>query len=626
MKLKSKRRTVKNIAAVTAAFVLLFSTAGSAVYAAEKVTKDETVYVITNGDGSQQEAIVSDHLVNSESLDKIADESALAEIENVKSDETFDKGDGNKIVWNADGNDIYYQGKTDDAAPVTMKVAYTLDGKDISGSELQGKSGHVKIKINYENNATVRVSGKNVKVPFVVMTGFMAKDECLSNVTVSSGKVIDDGEKQVVVGMAAPGLSESLGVSADEIGFSDYVEISADAENFDVEDMMTIVTSSIFEDIDSGKLGSLDMDGQIKELNDASVKLMEGSSELYDGVHMLNEKSGALTSGVDALNKGAQSLGAGTAQTLAGSKNLAAGSAQLSDALSANLGALKTGASGLYSGSAQLYGGLTQMQGQLAVAMNGDGAENPGLVKATRSVADGAAALQKGISGAVSVSKQNLAAANALVDEIFKEDQEDPNYAALKKYIGTALAYQDNIAVPNELVQGSEMAASGTAAFANKLTGDEGVNALVTGAKNLMDGSEQIANGLGAATADQNSLTSNAKALAEGADALAAGQEQVSMGAAELAAGMAQLDDSSEQLVGGIGQLDTGALELSKGMKQFYEQGIKKIVDLYNSDLKGITGNVDAVIKAGQQYKSFTNLPSGMDGSVKFIYKTDITK
>ena len=54
------------------------------------------------------------------------------------------------------------------------------------------------------------------------------------------------------------------------------------------------------------------------------------------------------------------------------------------------------------------------------------------------------------------------------------------------------------------------------------------------------------------------------------------------------------------------------------------QQGIAKIVSLYNSELKGTVNSADAVIKAGKQYNTFTQVPDGMDGSVKFIYRTKV--
>ena len=45
------------------------------------------------------------------------------------------------MVWQAGGNDIYYQGKTDKQLPVTTQITYTLDGKQMQPDQLAGKNG-----------------------------------------------------------------------------------------------------------------------------------------------------------------------------------------------------------------------------------------------------------------------------------------------------------------------------------------------------------------------------------------------------------------------------------------------------------------------------------------------------
>ena len=631
MKTKSigkKNKGFRFLSCVTAAFMIFAATAGTSVYAADKMTKEETVYVITDASGSQKEAIVSDHLCNVNSLDTITDVTELTDIENVKGDEEFKKGSGNQIIWQADGNDIYYQGKTDEKAPVTLNIEYYLDGKKVSGSDLDGKSGDVKIKIKYENNCQVTVDGRSVKVPFVVMTGFMVEDDCFKNVSVSSGKVIDDGEKQVVAVMAVPGLADSLGVSPDKLGFSDEVEITGTAEDFSLEDMMTVVTGNIFEDVDSGELASLDLDGQIDELDSAATQLAKGASTLYDGIHMLSDKSTALKDGVSKLDAGAQQLNAGASQALEGSQALAAGSAQLSAALDENLGTMKSGAAALYAGSQQVYGGLQQLQ----AAMAGNGtAENPGLVNAAGSVAKGMTDLRDNVGTATSGSVQYLNGAIQALEKLEAEETDETKkaeYDAIISSIKNSIGIQQQIAVPETLTSAVTSIYNGLSQVSGALAGNGTAEnpGLVAGAKSLQDGIAQLDSGLGAATADTKSLTSSANELAAGASQLADGQTALSSGAKELADGMTQLSNSSVQLIGGIKQLDRGAMELSKGMQQFYEQGIRKIVDLYNSDLKGVTGNVKSVIKAGQQYDTFTQLPDSMSGNVKFIYKTEIAE
>ena len=78
----------------------------------KKEDKTETVYVNANADGSVDKITVSDWLKNKENADTLEDASDLKDIKNVKGDETF-KQDADKVTWDAQGNDIFYQGTTD---------------------------------------------------------------------------------------------------------------------------------------------------------------------------------------------------------------------------------------------------------------------------------------------------------------------------------------------------------------------------------------------------------------------------------------------------------------------------------------------------------------------------------
>ena len=87
----------------------------------EGAEKEETVYVFTDAYGKQKSMTVSNWLKNKEGSDKLYDNSILQNIENVKGDEPFTQN-GDVLTWNAGGNDIYYQGTTDKAAPITQKI------------------------------------------------------------------------------------------------------------------------------------------------------------------------------------------------------------------------------------------------------------------------------------------------------------------------------------------------------------------------------------------------------------------------------------------------------------------------------------------------------------------------
>ena len=581
---------------------------------------------MTESDGSTSDIIVSDHLKNKASTDTISDTTSLTDIENTKGKEKFTKGDNDTITWAAKGKDIYYQGKTDKEAPVSMSVKYYLDDKEVAGKDLEGKSGKVRIVISYENNETVNVNGSDVKVPFVVLTGMIIENDCFENITVSSGKVIDDGEKSFIVGMAAPGVAESLGLSESELGFGSTVEITGDADEFTPEDLMTVVTNDFFQDIDTDKLSSMDPDGQIKELDSAAKELMSGTNTLYAGIHKLSTSSAALSTGVSKLNKGASDLSLNFADALSGSLGLEQGTAEFSEALSTNLEKMKTGVAQLSEGSSKLTTGAADLK---TAFDTGDGTEeNPGVLAVSNSIKNGVADLQDGIVKAKGASLQYLNAAKDALEGLKTAGEiTDEEYDSITGAIDKSIEYQNMIAVPETLIAGTAGLDSGLNAIYTEITVGDGTEenpGLVKGTAAVQAGVAGLQKGLDDATAETKSLTSNANEIAAGAKKLAAGQTKLAAGAEELAAGMSQLSDNSGLLISGINQLDAGSKTLNEGMQKFYQQGIAKIVSLYNSELKGTVNSADAVIKAGKQYNTFTQVPDGMDGSVKFIYRTKV--
>ncbi|MCR5102485.1 MAG: hypothetical protein K6B41_14145, partial [Butyrivibrio sp.] len=220
--------------------------------------KEETVYVTTDANGTVSDVIVSNWLKNTGTDGTIKDSTNLSDIVNVKGNETYVENDDGTITWLADGSDIYYQGSTSQELPVSIKVTYTLDGKEISPSELAGKSGHVVIRYDYTNNAkqTVKINNEDTDIytPFAMISGTMLDSDNFTNVTVSSGKVISDGNKLVIMGVALPGLKESLNLDEnkleelslkdddDDFNIPDYVEIEADTTDFEQPMTLTMAT------------------------------------------------------------------------------------------------------------------------------------------------------------------------------------------------------------------------------------------------------------------------------------------------------------------------------------------------------------------------------------------------
>ena len=114
------------------------------------------------------------------------------------------------------------------------------------------------------------------------------------------------GTNNIVAGMVFPGLSDSLNLKDSEltkdVKLPETIEITADAEDFQIDLSATVVTSSIFDELGLDDIDSVDeLTNALDELTDASTQLVDGSGQLLDGVSELKDASGEFASGIDTL-------------------------------------------------------------------------------------------------------------------------------------------------------------------------------------------------------------------------------------------------------------------------------------------------------------------------------------
>lgn len=294
--------------------------------------KDESVYLISDANGNVNKTIVVDHLKNKDKKDTLEDASNLSDIENVKGKEKFTQS-GDKLTWQAGGKDIYYQGTATEEPPVTQKVTYYLDGKEISPEDLAGKSGKVKIRFDYTNTTsyteTVNGEKQTVSVPFAAVTGLVLGDG-FENIEVTNGKAEVSDSSSVVLGYALPGLKDSLGIKDgdldSDVNIPEYMEMTADVENFSMPAAMTFVVNAS-DYVSTDGIDTSDIDDMINDLKDASTQLQDGSKTLAegtdtlsDGLSTLQSKLGTFASGVGTLKSGLKTYTDGVS-TLSGGLN-----------------------------------------------------------------------------------------------------------------------------------------------------------------------------------------------------------------------------------------------------------------------------------------------------------------
>lgn len=424
----NKNRKIKRSLTTSLAVGMSVMMGAVPVYAAgstdtQDVYKEETVYVNADATGNSDEVTVSDWLKNSGSVSgNLTDESILKEIKNVKGDETFTEN-GDQLTWNTAGEDIYYQGTTDKELPVSVKLTYFLDGKEVKPDELKGKSGHLKIQVQYTNNEkkTVTVDGKEEEVytPFVMMTGMILPNETFSNVTIDNGKVISDGSRNIVVGFGIPGLKDSLDLDeettkeAEDKGVTipENFEMEADVTDFTMSSTFTVALTDLLDDMDMDNIIDVDsLKDSLNELEDAALELVRGSGTLADGASTLADGVSSYTAGADELNAGIQKyLGSngelngsvteyvnGVGKVVKGVKDYTSGTNALANGVISYVAGEQKIAAGAAQLS-QLSKGLEQVQtavDTLSKAADGKGEATDDLVIAANQLAAGTKQLQ----------------------------------------------------------------------------------------------------------------------------------------------------------------------------------------------------------------------------------------
>lgn len=558
------------------------------------LVKNETVYVIAGAEGSVKKIIVSDWIKNALGSSSITDKSSLTDVENVKGDESYTMSGDDMRVWDAAGNDIYYKGNIEKELPVNMSVTYKLDGKNISAEELAGKSGKVTIRFDYKNNQyqTVSIDGKEEKiyVPFAMLTGIILNNDVFTNVSVSNGKIINDGDKTIIAGIAFPGLQESLGVSEEKLEIPDYVDISADVKNFSMTSTVTIATNEVFNKIDTESLASVDeLTEAASQLSTAMNELMDGSSQLYAGLSTLLDKSGELIAGIDKLAAGAEQLKAGASQVNTGAGRVNEGALQLK----AGTGSVAAGASQLQTGTADLSEGLNSLS-----------ASNDTLNGGAKQVFETLLATARG----------QLAASGLTVPQLTTD-----NYAEVLDGVTAMLN-------ANGAGEAAKTVSSLKASLDSYNTFYKGLAAYTAGVENAAAGAAQLKAGAEQLNTGAAQLNTGAEQLSAGTASLKDGTSQLYAGADELCSGILTLKNGAPALTDGIKQLQSGSMQLSDGLKEFNEKGIKKLTDYVSGDIDELVTRVKAIGDVSKSYSSFSGISDDMEGEVKFIYRTDSVK
>ncbi|MDU1010538.1 hypothetical protein [Finegoldia magna] len=636
----------KNIEKILALSLVSSMTFANLSFAEQQdlIKKSETVYVTVEGNEIKDKSVSV--WLNSDKNIKANDKSNLTNVKDLKTDKEL-KSENGYLKLDENKKDIYYKGDTDKKLPVDVSVKYFLDGKEMKASELEGKSGHLKIVITSKNNRyeakTIDGQSRNVYSPYVVVAAMTFDDEKVENITSDDIKVVKDGKNEIVTTVMTPGMKQNLSkiVEDKELdNFKDEVSVEMDIKDYKPVEIYSVITNEFFQE--KKNIDSLDkLQNGVKELQDNSQKLVDASVKLSEGQDKLNSGISQMQTGVTKLHSGSQKLASST-QQMQGKFS----------GIQSKVGPIQGYVAQMNDGSLKLYNGISDY-----TAAVGKIKENTAKIKeGSEKLAKGATDLDNGVGKLKDATSQLRAGTENMKEMTAQKDQLLEKSSQLSNGLnGLAGSYgqladtveqiseksqqlKDSSAQFNEKLQQVEQLAGGAdgSASAEKIargleSSAEGLNnaiqqlqanneegqlndtiAYLQAQKNVMYVQAESIRNAGSQNAGQQKLQAALAQLAQSSSALSQGNADLSNALMRTSAAMnqskAKLVDSSNQLSQGLGQMG-GALNGADGLST-----LKDSIDKLDDATGQIKGG-SQTLKEGtlQNEKAMAMLLNGME-------------
>lgn len=534
--------------------------AEKAVCASEK---EETVTVKADAEGKPTKITVADRLKGTESGDFILDQTNLSNIRNTDGDEEFQLSENGSLIWQNLGEDISYEGESDQELPVGVQISYYLNGKEVSAEEIAGASGDVRVRFDYSNTKTVEVTQdgerKSLLMPYLFMTMALLPSDSFTDLQVENGKVMEMSGKELIVGYAVPGFMDSLKLNdwevTEDMELPEYVEFSGHTENFGIEFTATMVTDGLFEEIEEDDLGDIDdLTDRMEELSDASSKIADGGSQLADGGDLFGVYLSQYTSGVDT--------------------------------------AMSTMVTTLDTINTQVSAAMAASQSQLAGASE---------------------ALTALASDAAKISELLQAEEGAIA----KLDEASGNLFSAETALNSLLSAHPEISAEevSELQTALSDASSSITEAKEGLLNTENIESIQAAAEDMQTQMQSLSALVGGSDAD----TSSKSTEGSGTSASLFTEEQW----AELTGGVQTLLSAGEELNTAYASLNEGMYSLADGLEEFDREAISKLTELAGSDLQELLKNIRAEIEADGQDMTFSGRAEGTKTNVRYVIQTE---
>lgn len=567
---KNMKNKLKKVTMVMLIVYFIFSS--TPVYA---LTKDETVYAKLNSNGSYKNIIVNEHLINNLNQDELEDITDLQNILNINGNEKFVRKD-NSLTWIAGGNDIFYQGTIKKELPISLHIKYYLNGEEKVLDDIIGKSGRITIKIKYQNNDRhyVNLNGKHelLYTPFIVTTGTIIDNKNNSNIEVTNGKTINNGTKNMVIGISAPGLYESLNLPF--LKDLDEVTINFDTQKFELASIYSVFTPKIIDSDD--------------------LKIFDKMDLLYDNVNTLSGSMNEIKEGIDTLTEGASKIDNGASQ------------------IYQNLELIENKMEEVETGIISVDDGLKQILQKLK--------ETKELLNNTNSE-DEMAKIEYLIN-LNDIGIEKLVEAN----NILKTNYDNFGLKDLTSKIIMAFTAETYKSFGLDNLTDDEVLEMNIKLLTIKNTYETSYNENQTLIELLNGDNSAIKKMADSITSTKGEIDTLIVTLEKYITEIELGTSTLSNGMAQIKEGTKLLTGKTNELWNGTTKIYNGTSELSEGITKFNDDGISKINNYINGNVKSIESKVNALIELGEDYDTFTMKSKENEGKTKFILVVDSVK
>ena len=547
--------------------------------------KTESVFSTHNTDGTLENITVTNH-IRVKTKEELLDQSDLDSIKNLNGNETFIQNEKN-ITWKAKGKDIYYQGTIAKEMPLDIGIKYYLDDKEINIKDLIGKKGNVKIQLNFTNKEknTVNINGKNetIYTPFVVMAGTILDSKNNSNINIKNGKVVETGTKNIVAGIASPGLFESLNMD----NKMDKIEISYTTSHFTLNNIYIIATPKVIEESDIKGFEKIELLAEnINRLQSNMDAIENGSLKLKNGIEELDNGVGSLKNGMDQLHNGVNKINESMPNENDNIKNEQTLN-YLKNQNTTTINKISEANKQLLIQKEEVENKITEVKAKKEYVNSKIEQVKSNLTKATQVYNDYNVKLEQVNSGIVEINSKI-----SLCDEETKK--------ILENKLNELTTQKQNLEIVVPLLKNQMDAVNGTLeALDGTLNSLEGTLSLLEQTKTSLDINIESNNNLSKLVYGNNQVVDSSINTIGSMRKLTSAMNELSVASNKIKIGTSDIKNGTEKL-------SAGSNELTEGISKFNKEGINKL-SIYSGKINYYKNKLEALIDLSRNYKGFSS-------------------